>query len=155
MHGMFLTCITDVEIFRPDVSTPEFPGIYATPTSYRGPRLSPASHPHFQLERSMTSVPIVRPGDMVFWHCDVMHSVEREHTGEGDSSGEFSFCAIILKRKSSREIGVIFSDVYPRCPGDIAKPFVPRASEGELLSWVAATRFPKGTRRKNFRGCSA
>jgi hypothetical protein len=53
----------------------------------------------------MTSVPKVNPGDMVFWHCvrissivcvilhtirrpqDVVHSVEEDHTGTGDSAG--------------------------------------------------------------------
>ena len=34
----------------------------------------------------MISVPTVQPGDMVFWHCDVVHAVEKEHNGKGDSS---------------------------------------------------------------------
>jgi len=38
------------------------------------------------LEKTMTSVPKVMPGDAVFWHCDVVHSVETEHTGKEDSS---------------------------------------------------------------------
>ena len=42
----------------------------------------------------MTSVPKVNPGDMVFWHCDVVHSVEREHTGLEDSAG--SSCSFLL-----------------------------------------------------------
>jgi ectoine hydroxylase-related dioxygenase (phytanoyl-CoA dioxygenase family) len=28
----------------------------------------------------MISVPTVHPGDMVFWQCDVVHAVEKEHT---------------------------------------------------------------------------
>ena len=52
-----------------------------------GPRLTDDSHPHMLLEKNMTSVPPVKPGDMVFWHCDVVHSVEREHTGSEDSAG--------------------------------------------------------------------
>jgi ectoine hydroxylase-related dioxygenase (phytanoyl-CoA dioxygenase family) len=36
----------------------------------------------------MVSVPKVNPGDAVFWHCDVVHSVEQEHTGSGDSAGK-------------------------------------------------------------------
>ena len=36
----------------------------------------------------MTSVPHVKPGDTVFWHGDVVHSVEQEHTGQEDSAGE-------------------------------------------------------------------
>jgi hypothetical protein len=61
-------------------------------------------HPHLRLDKTMTSVPKVNPGDMVFWHCvskisssrlptsflcfqDVVHAVEEEHTGTGDSAG--------------------------------------------------------------------
>ena len=73
-----LTCLIDT-------TTPEFPGIIANENSYRGPRLYPSSHPHMQLPTTMTSVPHVNPGDMVFWHCDVVHSVEVEHTGSDDS----------------------------------------------------------------------
>lgn len=36
----------------------------------------------------MTSVPKVNPGDTVFWHCDVVHSVEEDHTGNEDSAGK-------------------------------------------------------------------
>ena len=36
----------------------------------------------------MVSVPKVNPGDTVFWHCDVIHAVEKEHTGTADSAGK-------------------------------------------------------------------
>lgn len=34
----------------------------------------------------MTSIPTVSPGDMVLWHCDLVHAVESVHAGQGDSS---------------------------------------------------------------------
>ena len=37
----------------------------------------------------MVSVPKVNPGDAVYWHCDVIHAVEREHTGSGESAGKY------------------------------------------------------------------
>ena len=74
-----------------DISTPHFPGIYEGGGGYNGPRPNPYTHPHLRLEDTMTSVPKVNPGDMVFWHCDVVHSVEREHTGSEDSAGSFLF----------------------------------------------------------------
>lgn len=77
-----------------DISTPDFPGIYEGGGGYSGPRLSHYTHPHLRLEETMTSMPKVNPGDMVFWHCDVIHSVEREHTGLEDSAG--SFCSFPL-----------------------------------------------------------
>ena len=44
------------------------------------------THPHLQLERTMISVPRVEPGDFVAWHCDTIHSVDKEHQGRSDSS---------------------------------------------------------------------
>lgn len=70
-----------------DISDPQFHGIWPRDGGFAGPRPTPVLHPHLQLETTMTSVPKVHPGDMVFWHCDVVHSVELEHTGKGDSAG--------------------------------------------------------------------
>jgi Protein of unknown function (DUF1479) len=44
------------------------------------------THPHLQLEHTMVSMPKVEPGDFVAWHCDTIHSVDKEHQGTGDSS---------------------------------------------------------------------
>ncbi|KAK9238857.1 hypothetical protein V1525DRAFT_399694 [Lipomyces kononenkoae] len=48
--------------------------------------LSPATHPHLQLEHAMTPIPKVQPGDYVAWHCDTIHSVDPRHNGSSDSS---------------------------------------------------------------------
>ncbi|GAC96212.1 hypothetical protein PHSY_003792 [Pseudozyma hubeiensis SY62] len=48
--------------------------------------LSSTTHPHLDLDNTMTSIPSVTPGDMVLWHCDAVHSVESRHGGKGDSS---------------------------------------------------------------------
>ncbi|KAF7783193.1 hypothetical protein Agabi119p4_2569 [Agaricus bisporus var. burnettii] len=34
----------------------------------------------------MVSIPTIEPGDQVYWHCDVVHAVEGQHRGLGDSS---------------------------------------------------------------------
>ncbi|CAE6506216.1 unnamed protein product [Rhizoctonia solani] len=54
--------------------------------TFRSISLDNESHPHLNLDLSMTSAPKVKPGDMVFWHCDLIHSVESEHNGTEDSS---------------------------------------------------------------------
>ncbi|KAF8318653.1 DUF1479-domain-containing protein [Clavulina sp. PMI_390] len=73
-----------------DTSSPEFPGISPIDGGklFSGQKLGPQTHPHMRLDResSMISVPKVYPGDMVFWHCDGVHSVETLHNGTGDSS---------------------------------------------------------------------
>lgn len=88
----------------PDITSPDFPGIYSTGSDFTGPLLNPQTHPHLRLDQTMVSVPKVYPGDMVFWHCvrlfwtasvdttdstlqDLIHAVEVEHQGPGDSSG--------------------------------------------------------------------
>ncbi|KAE8451171.1 hypothetical protein EG329_004843 [Mollisiaceae sp. DMI_Dod_QoI] len=48
--------------------------------------LTAALHPHLELGKTMVSVPDVRPGDYVAWHCDTVHAVDRIHGGQGDSS---------------------------------------------------------------------
>ena len=94
----FLTVLMELEQggtdrdHQTDISTPDFPGLVPLPSGgFRGPRLSPDTHPHLRLETAMTSVPEVQPGDMVFWHCDVVHSVEEEHKGDEDSAGTSFF----------------------------------------------------------------
>lgn len=52
-----------------DVSHPEFPGILRQGEHFFGPRINDESHPHLKVSESMVSVPHVRPGDMVYWHC--------------------------------------------------------------------------------------
>ncbi|KAF4570972.1 hypothetical protein EYR36_008299 [Pleurotus pulmonarius] len=78
--------LLDPENWAFDIATPEFPGIFPRDGGFAGPRPTPALHPHLRLEQTMISVPAVKPGDMVFWHCDVIHSVEEEHTGKEDSA---------------------------------------------------------------------
>ena len=81
-----------------DISTPDFPGISSNPSGggYTSLLLTPESHPHLRLDECMISVPKVKPGDAVFWHSDVIHSVEQEHTGSGDSAGKYSLSLSVL-----------------------------------------------------------
>lgn len=44
------------------------------------------THPTLQLDDLMVPVPPVKPGDMVFWHCDLIHAVDSVHEGPHDSS---------------------------------------------------------------------
>ncbi|CUA77468.1 putative protein YbiU [Escherichia coli K-12] [Rhizoctonia solani] len=71
--------------------SPNFEGVQreldsAGAETFRSISLNNESHPHLSLDLSMTSAPKVKPGDMVFWHCDLIHSVESEHGGTEGSS---------------------------------------------------------------------
>ncbi|KAF5013125.1 hypothetical protein FDECE_845 [Fusarium decemcellulare] len=50
-----------------------------------GQELLPNLHPHISPSGFIT-IPTVRPGDAVFWHCDAAHMVEMEHQGKQDAS---------------------------------------------------------------------
>ena len=41
---------------------------------------------HGLLIEALSSIPLMEPGDTVFWHCDVVHAVENEHKGSGYSN---------------------------------------------------------------------
>jgi hypothetical protein len=41
---------------------------------------------HAPLLEGLTSIPVMEPGDAVFWHSDVVHAVEDEHKGQGYSN---------------------------------------------------------------------
>ncbi|KAL4738268.1 hypothetical protein BDV11DRAFT_171191 [Aspergillus similis] len=73
-----------------DDSLPTFPG--ATPGSTQF-FPTPEHHPHLQLEKSLIGIPPVRPGDYVFWHCDLVHGVDQMNQGENDSSVFYNACS--------------------------------------------------------------
>lgn len=78
--------IWNVQNWKYDISSPEFPGILSYGSGFLGPRPTPESHPNMRLEETMISIPDVKPGDTVWWHCDLVHAVETEHTGNEDSA---------------------------------------------------------------------
>ncbi|MBB5193450.1 hypothetical protein HNQ50_004207 [Silvimonas terrae] len=41
---------------------------------------------HGVLQPALSSIPLMQPGDTVFWHSDVIHAVEDEHKGSGWSN---------------------------------------------------------------------
>jgi hypothetical protein len=64
-----------------DTSSSQFHG--AQPG--RGQELFPTSHPHLGLPDSLPSLPMMRPGDFVFWQGDAIHAVEAKHQGKNES----------------------------------------------------------------------
>lgn len=80
-------------------SSGEFPGAMMGGCQ----EFNPDTHPEFRLDRELTmvSVPKVEPGDYVAWHCDMLHSVDKEHTGTGEAS-------------------VMYIPSTPLCPANVA-----------------------------------
>ncbi|KZO97475.1 DUF1479-domain-containing protein [Calocera viscosa TUFC12733] len=86
-----------VENWEYDPDTAHYPGLQPQ----KSMRLNEDTHPHLRLTDTMTCMPRVLPGDMVFWHCDVIHSVEEEHNGPSDSSVMYiPACPMTLRNAS-------------------------------------------------------
>src|SRR5579862_8020957 len=51
-----------------------------------GRALSISEQYHGMLIQALSSIPLMEPGDTVFWHTDVVHAVENEHNGTGYSN---------------------------------------------------------------------
>ncbi|KIJ22865.1 hypothetical protein M422DRAFT_196585, partial [Sphaerobolus stellatus SS14] len=113
-----------------NVSYPDFPGILRREEYFIGPRINDETHPHLKVSESMISVPHVKPGDMVFWHCDVIHSVEFEHQGKNDSS-------------------VMYIPAFPATPYNTA--YVQRQKE-QFLKGAPPPDFPQDEGETGFKG---
>ncbi|RSL69270.1 hypothetical protein CEP53_002300 [Fusarium sp. AF-6] len=70
-------------------SLPTFPGSTPGNTQFFP---TTAHHPHLAMDRAMVGIPPVKPGDYVFWHCDLVHGVDELHPGILDSSVSYSAC---------------------------------------------------------------
>lgn len=101
-----------------DDVTPLFPG--ATPGSLQ---FLPTDelHPHLFMEKSMVGIPPVKPGDYVFWHCDLVHEVDKFHPGERDSSVSYNGCVPLCPYniENMASMRQSFLDVLP--PKDFEK----------------------------------
>ncbi|KIW75786.1 hypothetical protein Z517_10529 [Fonsecaea pedrosoi CBS 271.37] len=85
----------------------------------------PVSHPGLELDTTMVSMPKVEPGDYVAWHCDMIHAVDKEHRGKGDSSVMYiPACAItrpnveFLKRQRMSALAYSPPPDFPGAGGD-------------------------------------
>ncbi|KAM0789026.1 hypothetical protein ACM66B_003092 [Microbotryomycetes sp. NB124-2] len=80
--GTYSEQFLSAENWEFDATSSEFPGCVLGGSI----ELNPVTHPHLRLSISMTSVPHVEPGDVVFWHDHTIHAVEPQHSGQNDSS---------------------------------------------------------------------
>ncbi|KAH7021480.1 uncharacterized protein B0I36DRAFT_297167 [Microdochium trichocladiopsis] len=59
-----------------------FPGTFKPESQY----MSRTSHPHLRLEDCLVHIPVMEPGDTVWWHCDVCHAVDPVHEGKENAA---------------------------------------------------------------------
>ncbi|KAK7021923.1 hypothetical protein VNI00_017152 [Paramarasmius palmivorus] len=70
------------EDWEVDLETSAFPGCMTGDKQ----KFTNDTHPHLRLDETLVAIPKVRPGDQVYWFCDILHAVEFEHQGAEDSS---------------------------------------------------------------------
>ena len=92
---------------------------------------------HQTLLDAEVSIPLVEPGDTVWWHSDVIHSVEEQHRGQGYSNvtyiGAAPWCeknaAVLQRQAKAFEEGRSCPDFAPE---DYELGFAGRATAADL-----------------------
>jgi hypothetical protein len=72
-----------------DDTQPTFPGAVPGDTQFKP---TTDFHPHLAMEKSVIGIPPVRPGDYVYWHCDLIHEVDKFNWGTRNSSAVYNAC---------------------------------------------------------------
>ena len=55
---------------------------------------------HKPLLDALVSIPVLYPGDTIWWHCDLVHAVENEHQGANESSVTYIGSAPLCKKNT-------------------------------------------------------
>jgi hypothetical protein len=86
---------------------------------------------------ALSSIPLMEPGDTVFWHSDVVHAVENEHRGTGYSSvmyiGSAPGCAKNNAYLERQALSFLAGKTPPDfAPDDFEVNFAGRGTVGDL-----------------------
>jgi hypothetical protein len=91
------------------------------------------THPDLNLDDLMVLIPKVEPGDMVFWHCDLIHAADSVHIGKADSS-------------------VFYTPSVPLCGANVDYVFLQREAFLRGLAGPDFPSFPNGLAEKEHIG---
>lgn len=102
-----------------------------------GRALSVEAEWHALLLEGLTSIPLMQPGDTVFWHSDVVHAVENEHKGNGYSNVMYIAATVGCEKNSAylaKQAPAFLSGKTPPdfAPDDFEVDFRGRATEADL-----------------------
>ena len=96
-------------------------------------------HPrwHSFLLDALTPIPLMEPGDAVFWHTDVVHAVEDEHRGAGYSNVMYIGATVGCEKNTAylpkQAAAFLSGTTPPDFPADnFEVDFVGRATEADL-----------------------
>jgi hypothetical protein len=94
---------------------------------------------HSPLLEALTSIPVMEPGDAVFWHSDVVHAVEDEHKGPGYSNVMYIGATVGCAKNSAylaRQAPTFLAGKTPPdfAPDDFEVDFRGRGTESDLTA---------------------
>ena len=94
---------------------------------------------HALLLEGLTSIPLMQPGDTVFWHSDVVHAVENEHKGKGYSNVMYIAATVGCEKNTAYLAKQASAFLSGKTPPDFAADdfevdFNGRATEADLTS---------------------
>lgn len=94
---------------------------------------------HSLLLEAITSIPLMQPGDTVFWHSDVVHAVENEHKGQGYSNVMYIGATVGCAKNSAylaRQAPAFLAGKTPPdfAPDDFEVDFQGRGTEADLTT---------------------
>jgi hypothetical protein len=94
---------------------------------------------HSLLIEALSSIPLMEPGDTVFWHSDVVHAVENEHKGSGYSNVMYISSTPGCAKNSTylaKQAPTFLSGRTPPdfAPDDFEVDFKGRGTEADLTS---------------------
>jgi hypothetical protein len=92
---------------------------------------------HSLLIQALSSIPLMEPGDTVFWHSDVVHAVENEHRGSGYSNVMYISSTPGCAKNTAylaKQAPVFLSGKTPPdfAPDDFEVDFTGRGTENDL-----------------------
>ena len=92
---------------------------------------------HAPLLEALTSIPLMQPGDTVFWHSDVVHAVENEHKGQGYSNVMYIAATVGCPKNTAyltRQAPAFLTGKTPPdfAPDDFEVDFRGRGTEADL-----------------------
>jgi hypothetical protein len=92
---------------------------------------------HSLLIEALSSIPLMEPGDTVFWHSDVVHAVENEHKGSGYSNVMYISSTPACAKNTAylaRQAPTFLSGSTPPdfAPDDFEVDFKGRGTEADL-----------------------
>jgi hypothetical protein len=92
---------------------------------------------HALLLEALSSIPLMQPGDTVWWHSDVIHAVENEHRGKGYSNVMYIASTPGCQKNTAyleRQLPAFLSGRTPPdfAPDNFEVDFEGRATEADL-----------------------